>query len=350
LSPATKSLYSIPMEQSEWASLDDKELLEWRIRKLGLRIEDTPLQSYVQQLYDELSAKGLVYHPPCHIGDEWFVPVGIPSIFVPFFLAHDRLRDLERRMVFEVEGETPEWFMQLMRHEAAHAYSYAYNLYRKRRWQEMFGLASQEDTGFYEPRPYSRSYVVHLDDWYAQAHPDEDFAETFAVWLTPNSDWRTRYKGWKALRKLEYVDELMTSLAGRPPRNQPTYRVSDYDCLGCKLKNFYVRKRKLYADNYPDLYDKDLRLLFPETAGQAGTMGAATYLKRNQKAIMNAVCTWTKERKYRVDQFLKRLIMRCDELGLAVSTDDQRVPLRVAAYIATSVMNYLFTGRFKRGK
>lgn len=338
------------MENPEWASLDDEQLLEWRIRKLGLRIEETPLQAYVQQLYDELSARGLFFFPSCHIGDEWFVPVGIPSIFVPFFLAHDRLRDLERRMVFEVEGESREWFMQLMRHEAAHAYSYAYNLYRKRRWQQAFGLASTEDTGFYEPRPYSRSYVVHLDDWYAQAHPDEDFAETFAVWLTPNSDWRTRYKGWKALRKLEYVDELMGTLVGKPPRHNPEFRVADYDCLGVKLKTYYNRKRKLYSDNYPDLYDKDLRRLFPETAGQAGTMAAATYLKRNQKDIMNAVCAWTKERKYRVDQFLKRLIMRCHELGLAVSVEDQRVPLRVAAYIATSVMNYLFTGRFKRGK
>ena len=74
------------MEAVDWASLNDQELLERRISKLGLRLEGTTLEPLIKQLYDELSAKGLVFHPPCHIGDEWFVPVGIPAIFVPFFL------------------------------------------------------------------------------------------------------------------------------------------------------------------------------------------------------------------------------------------------------------------------
>jgi hypothetical protein len=82
---------------------------------------------------------------------------------------------------------------------------------------------------------------VHLDDWYAQAHPDEDFAETFAVWLTPDLDWRARYRGWKAIAKLEYVDELMRSLAGKPPTHQPAYRPADYDCLNVKLKTYYAQ-------------------------------------------------------------------------------------------------------------
>ena len=200
------------METTEWADLDDDALLEKKISQLGLTLTDTPLQAMVQQLHDELTAKGLGLHPPCHVGDEWFVPVGIPAIFVPFFLTHDRLRRLEKAMMLEVEGESPEWFMRLMRHEAAHAYAYAYQLTRKKKWQRVFGLTSTDTTpDFYRPRPYSHSYVVHLDDWYAQSHPDEDFAETFAVWLTPGLDWRTRFKGWKALQKLEYLDELMRS-------------------------------------------------------------------------------------------------------------------------------------------
>ena len=186
------------MEAADWASLSDEELLERRISKLGLRLEGTTLEPLIKQLYDELSAKGLTFHPPSHIGDEWFVPIGIPAIFVPFFLVHNRLRGLERSMMLEVEGETPEWFMKLMRHEAAHAYSYAYQLQQKKKWQQTFGQTSDEETpNTYRPRPFSRSYVVHLDDWYAQSHPDEDFAETFAIWLTPELDWRKRYAGWK---------------------------------------------------------------------------------------------------------------------------------------------------------
>src|SRR5204862_4148613 len=130
------------MEAADWASLSDEDLLERRISKLGLRLEGTTLEPLIRQLYDELSAYGLVFHPPCHIGDEWFVPIGIPAIFVPFFLVHDRLRALERTMMLEVEGGTPEWFMKLMRHEAGHAYMYAYQLTRRKKWQKCFGHTS----------------------------------------------------------------------------------------------------------------------------------------------------------------------------------------------------------------
>src|SRR5213595_2951202 len=128
------------MEVADWASLSDAELLERRISSLGLRLEGTAVEPLIRQLYDELSAKGLVFHPPCHIGDEWFVPIGIPAIFVPFFLVHDRLHALERTMMLEVEGETPEWFMKLMRHEAGHAYMYAYQLQRKTNGRNVSGI------------------------------------------------------------------------------------------------------------------------------------------------------------------------------------------------------------------
>jgi hypothetical protein len=338
------------MEVADWTSLNDEQLLERRISNLGLRLEGTALEPLIRQLYDELMARRLLLRPPCHIGDEWFVPVGIPAIFIPFFLVHERLRALERAMMLEVEGGTPEWFMKLMRHEAAHAYSYAYQLPRKKKWQQNFGRTSREETpDFYQPRPFSRSYVVHLDDWYAQSHPDEDFAETFAVWLTPGLDWRRRYAGWKALQKLEYVDELMHSLAGNPPRHLPEYRVADHDCLNLKLKTYYARKRKLYEDTYPDFYDADLRQLFSASAGP-GKVTASAYLRRRRRRLLDSVCQWTNEKKFRVNKLLARLIDRCEKLGLHVLNDDPQQDFRVTSFITTLVMNYLFTGKFKRTK
>jgi hypothetical protein len=237
--------------------------------------------------------------------------------------------------------------MKLMRHEAAHAYTYAYQLQRKKKWQQTFGHTSREGTPeFYRPRPFSRSYVVHLDDWYAQSHPDEDFAETFAIWLTPGLDWRKRYAGWKALQKLEYVDELMRSLAGKPPVHAPAYRVIDYDCLNLKLKTYYARKRKFYEDSYPDFYDADLRELFAAPAG----LKASSYLRLRRRRLMNSVCQWTNEKKFRVNKLLARLIERCDQLGLHVLNDDPQQDFRVSSFITTLVMNYLFTGKFKRTK
>ncbi|PYK30442.1 MAG: hypothetical protein DME58_09540 [Verrucomicrobia bacterium] len=282
------------MEAPDWASLSDAELLERRISSLGLRLEGTALEPLIRQLYEELSAKGLVFHPPCHVGDEWFVPVGIPAIFVPFFLVHDRLRSLECARMLEVEGGTPEWFMKLMRHEAGHAYMYAYQLTRRKKWKQCFGQTSREETpDTYRPRPFSRSYVVHLEDWYAQSHPDEDFAETFAVWLTPELDWRKNYAGWPAL-----------------------------------------------------FYDADLRQLFGAPAG----IKAGAYLRRRRRRLLNAVCQWTNEKKFPVNQLLARLTRRCDELGLHVLNDDPQQDFRVTAFITTLVMNYLFTGKFKRTK
>jgi hypothetical protein len=338
------------MEAADWALLNDQELLERRISKLGLLLEDSGVEPLIRQLYEELSAKGLTFLPPCHIGDEWFVPVGIPAIFVPFFLVHDRLRALEKAMMLEVEGGTADWFMKLIRHEAAHAFSYAYRLPKKKKWQETFGQTSRDQTpDVYHPQPFSRSYVVNLDDWYAQSHPDEDFAETFAVWLTPDADWRTRYAGWKALQKLEYVDELMRSLAGKPPVHAPEYRVAEYDGLNLKLKTYYARKRKLYEDTYPDFYDADLRQLFSAPAGP-GRITAAVYLRRRRRRLLNSVCQWTNEKKFRVNKLLSRLIDRCDQLDLCVLNDDPQQDFRVTSFITTLVMNYLFTGKFKRTK
>jgi hypothetical protein len=339
------------MESTDWASLSDDELLEKKISQLHLKLEGTPLQPLIQQLYDELSRKGLVFHPPCHIGDEWFVPVNLPVIFIPFFLTHDRLRQIERKIMLEVEGDSPAWFMKLIRHEAAHAYAFAYQFTRKRGWQRAFGKSSNDETpSFYRPRPYSRSFVVHLDDWYAQSHPDEDFAETFATWLTPEQDWRERYRGWKALQKLEYVDELMRSLAGKPPLPMPEYRVADYDCLNVKLKTYYARKRKANEDSFPDFYDKDLRQLFDAKADDTGHVKASVYLRHHRRELEEAVCQWTNENKYRVNQLLTRLIERCDQLKLHIKAYDPKQNLQVSAYITTLVMNHLFTGKFKRTK
>jgi hypothetical protein len=192
--------------------------------------------------------------------------------------------------------------------------------------------------------------VVHLDDWYAQSHPDEDFSETFAVWLTPGLDWRERYKGWKALHKLEYMEELMKSIAGKPPVHQPEYRPADHDCLNIKLKVYYARKRKLYEDSYPDFYDQDLKALFAAGEEVAGRVKASAYLRQQRRKLRDSVSQWTNEKKYRVNELLSRLIERCDELNLYIKADDPSVSLQVSAYVTTLVMNYLFTGKFKRTK
>ncbi|MBI3665447.1 MAG: putative zinc-binding metallopeptidase [Acidobacteria bacterium] len=239
--PAPPSTATGPSDHTpSWVSLKDEDLLALRICDLGVRIEGSELEARVAQFYEELGARGLTLWPVCYLGDEWFSPAGVPAIAIPFYLAHPRLKALELRQMLEVEGGTGEWCLQLLRHECGHAIDHAYCFSSRRDWHKVFGSPHTEYTpDTYRPRPYSKSFVRHLDNWYAQAHPDEDFAETFAVWLTMSpEEWRQRYRGWKALDKLEYVDGLMKESAHNPPAVTAGRRLSEASKRGstCYLR------------------------------------------------------------------------------------------------------------------
>lgn len=338
------------MKIDKWHRLSEKKLLECRIKDLDLHINNTGLAPLIQQLYTELAQKNLIFRPACFLADEWFCPVGVPAIGIPFFLAHSRLRRLEKAMVLECEGDTKKEFMKLIRHEAGHAYSYAFELYKKKKWQKLFGLASQEYKDTYRPRPYSKAYVNHLDNWYAQSHPDEDFAETFAVWLTPQSRWKTKYRGWKVMEKLEYVDDLMSSLKKKKAKKIVTFDPAEYSGLNIKLKTYYREKKKLYEEEFPDFYDKDLLKLFVTKDTSHSPEKAYRYLQRHKAVIITSVAKWTREKKYTVDKLMQDLITRCRELNLYLKQDDNHIDHQVVSYITTLVNCYLFTGKFKRSK
>jgi hypothetical protein len=200
-----------------WARYSDEDLLNVRMKDLGVSIKGTWLESQIGRLHEELALRHVAVRPHYWLSHEWFSPHDTPGIAVPFYLAHPRLAKLERKMVMEVEGGSARECMRILRHEAGHVVQRAYGLHRRRRWQQLFGNASKRYPDHYRPDPTSKRHVQHLRRWYAQCHPDEDFAETFAVWLTPRSGWKKKYADWPALKKLEYVDELMTELAGVKP-------------------------------------------------------------------------------------------------------------------------------------
>ena len=205
------------LSPEQWEQLPEEQLLQLRVCDLGLTIQGTALEARVERLYGELSSRGIGFRPHCYFADEWLCPDRIPAIGIAFYLAHARLTALERRMMLEAEGDSEEWCMRLLRHEAGHALNYAFRLYRRTRWRELFGSFSQPYSDTYYSRPYSRRFVQHLEDNYAQAHPDEDWAETFAVWLDPSGAWREKYRGWPALKKLQYVEQVMARTGAQAP-------------------------------------------------------------------------------------------------------------------------------------
>jgi hypothetical protein len=327
----------------DWAELDDEALLDIRLADLPLTIGGT-LAERVHLLQTELEARGLRFPLHFYLSDEWFTPDGATAIAVPFYLAHPRLAKLEEAQMLEVEGGEHEWCMRILRHEAGHAIDNAYRLRLRRQRRRLFGLPTKPYPDFYTPKPYSKSFVLHLDAWYAQSHPDEDFAETFAVWLTPNSEWRQRYAEWPALKKLEHMDALMGSISGKSPRVVNAGEVDPLGKLRKTLRQHYRNKRRYYGVDHPNFYDRDLRRLFSESPEFAGNITAAQFIARIRRPTRRLVSDWTGIYQYTIDQVLEEMIARSRELKLRLAVPDDQARQEFAVLLTVQAMNYLQGG------
>ncbi len=328
-------------------NMADKELLKQRIRDLGLTIEGTVLEERIKRLYEELTDRGIPFQPPCYLTYDWLCPDKEPIVGIPFYLAHPRLVQLERKMMLEVEGGTDSWCMKLLRHETGHAINYAYRLYRRTRWRELFGPFSAKYSEDYYAHPYSKRYVIHLEDNYAQAHPDEDFAETFAVWLAPTSNWQKKYQGWPAMKKLQYVDHIMQEITDKKPlvtTNDTPWAASR---MYSTLLAYYERRRLYMGDEFPGYYVPSLMKIFYTTPGSDDLPTAARFLRKERRHIVNIVSTWTGQRKFDIDKLIRKLIARCDDLNLYLHKPETDVLPEVTAFV-TAVMNnvHIFEGGF----
>jgi hypothetical protein len=330
---------------SEWADWDDERLLDLRLCDLDLHIEGSPLEPRVNELHADLAGRGLDFRPHVWLSDEFFSPDGVPGLAVPFYLAHPRLVKLELGQMLEVEGGTPDWCLRILRHEAGHAIENAYRLRRRRRRQALFGRTSEPYPESYAPKPYSRSFVNHLESSYAQSHPDEDFAETFAVWLTPGVDWRQRYKGWPALKKLEYVDALMSELAGRAPLVTHRKTMDPLGRLRKTLRTHYRRKRERYAVDRSGVYDRDLRRVFSDAPELASAPSAVAFLSRVRRETRSLVRSATGVRQYSIDQVFNEIVDRCRELGLRLAIPEDRAKLEFTVLLTVQTLKALNEGR-----
>ncbi len=312
-----------------------------RLCDLGVRIEGSWLEGCVDQLSDELAGRGISLRPTVWLSDEWFAPDTTLGFAVPFFLTHPRLMRLERNQILEVEGGTPAECLRIMRHEMGHVLQHAYALNRRRRWQELFGKSSTKYPSHYRPNPTSKKYVQHLRLWYAQAHPDEDFAETFAVWLRPRSNWRTRYAGWPALKKLEYIDELIAGIGDAKPVLRSRARLDPLSRINTTLADYYARKRSHYSVQYPDNYDRALIRLFGLPTGSRRSPTAANFLRTNRRWIRRMVSRWTGEYELTLDLVLTEMMARCRELGLRAVGPARQLRMDFAVLLTVRSMHAL---------
>ena len=317
-------------------------LLSQRISDIGLEIRGTLLEKLVHQLYEDLAAKGLDFRPPVYLSDQWGCPDGTPLIGVPFYLADARLSKIEEDYSSAVEGADES--MRYLRHEAGHAFNYAYRLYDRPDWRKIFGPYSRPYRDRYRADPFSRDFVRHILGWYAQKHPDEDFAETFAVWLTPALDWRRVYEGWGALAKLEYVDKVMKEIAHEIPTvPEPSDDDLPVTAMRYTLAEHYKDSEERIPIRDERIFDGDLSTIFVAADQAPGAATAVEFISRHRREIVTRISYWTGENASIVRQFVDFLAERAARLELKLGGLEASTLIELTAFGTAVMMNYRHT-------
>jgi hypothetical protein len=324
-----------------------QEILTKPIKELGLKLEGSTVEKYVQTLHRELERKGLKrFRPACYLTDEWGCPSGEPVIGIPFYLADSKLAALEKEMN-DLEDERE--ILMYLRHEAGHAFNYAYELYKTQEWRDLFGPFRRPYRENYRPVPFSRRFVRHIAGWYAQKHPDEDFAETFAVWLTPRSNWRKKYRGWGALKKLRYVDRTARRVQDREPARLVGVTDVTVEEMETTIEEFYRQNTPTEAQAIAELaLDTDLQDIFLRPSRRrSGIRPASELLSEHRKEIVDKVTYWTGVRRPLVKSLVEAIEHRVAGLKLAAErTREAAYLVEVTTYATTLAMNYLTRGKF----
>lgn len=333
------------MRAFEKAPPDVQEILTKPIRELGLKLEGSPIERFVHQLYKELERKGIrKFRPLCYLTDEWGCPSGEPVIGIPFYLADPKLARLEKEMN---DLEDTREIMMYLRHEAGHAFNYAYGLYKSPEWRDLFGPFRRFYRDDYRPVPFSRRFVRHIAGWYAQKHPDEDFAETFAVWLTPRSNWRRKYKGWGVMPKLRYVDRMAKKFRDVDPVKPQGNTDITVEEMETTVADYYQRMLDRQPSPEGLALETDLADIFKVSRRKKGIRQASELVKENRKTIVDKVTYWTGVARPMVKELVESIETRAADLKLFAEIACEREHLtEVAVYATALAMNYLARGKF----
>jgi hypothetical protein len=333
-----------PFREANFASLPMKDL--------GLTLEGTELEALVDQIRGELAQRGIAVSPHFYLSTDWGVPFPSVSVAIPFYLAHPDLTSLHGERMGHVEGLGKKEILRYLRHEIGHVVNYAYRLYEREDWVRTFGAFTQPYVEEYRPQPFSRRFVRHLPGWYAQKHPDEDWAETFAVWLTPERDWTVEYAKWApALRKLTYCDEVMASLKDQPPAVTNVDPDEEISQLKISLEEFYGPAAS-GDDGLPPGIDAALRTIFedigvPEDATDAPRLPAAKHIRRIERQLIADVFRWTGHFPERTRVLVRHLARRAEALSQVYpATREAEVTVALVTLVTALAMNWVQGGTY----
>jgi hypothetical protein len=333
------------------------EVLEKRISDFDLRIEGRPLGKVIERFRAELEACELrQVKPVFYLTDGWGVPEGTVAIGLPFYLADDELRHVQARRGGMVEGESDDDILRYLRHEMGHVVNYAYQLYATEEWTKLFGPMSRPYLEEYKVVPFSPDFVRHLPGGYAQKHPDEDWAETFALWMTPGLDWRALYADAPgALRKLEYCHRTLLAVRDRAPDVVDATLDVEAKDLNLTVQEYYAGF-EVGSAAVPKSLDGDLAVIFarPPVVAESGVRGrtgdAATLLRRQADELCTSVYRWTGVDPAVIAPLVEHFAKRARELKLtyALASRDE-VLIELASCLTTLAMNYVYRGKLIGG-
>jgi hypothetical protein len=319
------------------------------IRELGLTIAGTSLEPLIAAFEKEVLGVGIAnLHPRFYLSTEWGVPYQTIAIGIPFYLARPELTLLQEEQTCHVEGAGSKDILRYLRHEMGHVVNYAYRLYDGKEWIDRFGSMNKPYEEEYRPRPFSREFVHHLPGWYAQKHPDEDWAETFAVWMTPGLDWRVEYAKWPgALRKLEFCDRLMMEIRDKEPVVTTMELDEDVANLSVSLEQFY-RDAAGAMSEHPQGLEQMLTTIFAENDTGAGVrLAASDLIHRVEHQLPTSVFQWTGHMPERTRWLLESMAERADALGMTYRVDqEQQLTIALTSLVTALAMNWLQSGKY----
>jgi hypothetical protein len=331
----------------------ESPVLTTPIRDMALTITGTVLEPVIQEFLQELEKKGLTrFQPHFYLSSEWGVPFNTISIAIPFYLARPDLIDVHAKRIGHLEGVGRADLLRYLRHEMGHVVCYAYKLYDDEEWIKTFGSITQPYVEEYRPVPFSQSHVMHLPGWYAQKHPEEDWAETFAVWMTPRYNWRKRYAEWPgALAKLEYCDRLMAKLMLLDPLVKTVDADEDVSTITTSVDEFY-RQSDGQQSELPPGMDGALLAIFDDYDATASnnevTLPASDLILKLERELIANVYRWTGHFPESTRQLVHMLAQRAQQLQ-QVYPQEKEVELTVAitTMVTSLAMNHVVKGSYQ---
>ena len=339
---------------AEPARFHESNLWSTPIRDLGLTIEGTRLEPILAEFSEELRQIGITrVRPRFYLSTEWGVPFETVAIAIPFYLARPDLTALHAERVGHVEGFDRADILKYLRHEMGHVINYAYRLYDQEEWVKQFGSITQPYFEEYRPEPFSRRYVRHLPGWYAQKHPDEDWAETFAVWMTPGLDWRAEYGAWPvAYAKLTYCSRTMNTLRDRDPEVTNSELDEDVAEIEYSLDQYYGRSADSPGELPPGL-DGAIRAIFEDLGSfdrpalDGPLQPAGDLIRRLEPELMANVFRWTGHFPERTRVLLRYLAERAAQLeqGYPAEREDSAI-IGLTTLVTGLAMNHVQRGSY----